>query len=168
MTIQDWGAVGELIGSAGVLVSLIYLSVQIRLVRKQTTLDSELHLTDQMSRHIEQMGRDPELARIVELANTNPSQLNEDESRRAMWWQISFLHMCEGLYHRFKNGHVSRDAWAPYERGLAGLFETDFLPKWWATSQKLLYTDSFQKYIDEELPKVASKWKYDSADTSTD
>ena len=60
MSIQDWGAVGELIGSLAVLISLVYLAVQVRHVRKQARLDSELHLTDQMAKHTEQMGRDPE------------------------------------------------------------------------------------------------------------
>jgi len=164
MTIQDWGAIGEILGSAGVLLSLIYLALQIRIFRKQARLDSELHLTDQMARHTEQMGRDPELARIVELCNTDPSMLNEDEARRALWWQVSFLHMCEGLYHRHRNGLVSDDAWIPYERGLAGLVETEFLSGWWSTNQKMLFTDSFQNYIDEELPRVKNKWSYPNAD----
>lgn len=159
MTIQDWGAIGELIGSIAVLVSLIYLSIQIRHMRRQARFDSELHLTDQMARHTEQMGRDPELARIVELANTNPSELSEDERRRAVWWQMSFLHMCEGLYRRYENGQVSQGAWAPYERGLAGIFDSEFTPKWWIT-QKVLFTDSFQNYIDTELPLVSSRWKH--------
>ncbi len=30
MTIQDWGAIGELVGGAAVLVALVYLALQIR------------------------------------------------------------------------------------------------------------------------------------------
>ena len=168
MTIQDWGAIGELIGSFGVLVSLIYLGVQVRQVRQQTRFDSELHLTDQMAKHTEQMARDPDLARLVELANNNPTQLNEDERRRVMWWQVSFLHMCEGLYHRYENNQISRDSWEPYERGLAGLFSTEFLPEWWSTDQNLLYTDSFRSYIDQELPNVKRRWNYPSLASKND
>jgi len=160
MSIQDWAAVGELIGSLAVLISLVYLAVQVRHVRKQARLDSELHLTDQMAKHTEQMGRDTDLARIVELANNSPEELTEDERRRAMWWQTSFLHMCEGLYNRHKDGQLSNEAWEPYERGLAGLFNTEFLQSWWATDQKLLYTKSFQEYVDKELPKVKHRWNH--------
>ena len=168
MTIQDWGAIGELIGSFGVLLSLIYLGLQVRQVRRQARFDSELHLTDQMAKHTEQMGRDPDLARLVELANTNPAQLNGDERRRAMWWQVSFFHMCEGLYHRYQNGQISRDSWEPYERGLAGLIDTEFFLEWWATDHNLLYTDSFRNYIDHELPNVKLRWNYPESDLNRD
>ena len=31
---------------------------------------------------------------------------------------------------------------------------------WWATDQKLLYTKSFQDYVDKELPKVKHRWNH--------
>jgi len=30
MTIQDWGAIGELVGGVAVIVTLIYLALQVR------------------------------------------------------------------------------------------------------------------------------------------
>ena len=37
MTIQDWGAIGELVSAVAILVTLIYLAVQIRYARISTT-----------------------------------------------------------------------------------------------------------------------------------
>ncbi len=36
MTIQDWGAIGELIGGVAVIATLVYLSMQIRQNTKST------------------------------------------------------------------------------------------------------------------------------------
>jgi hypothetical protein len=163
MSIQDWGAIGELLGSVAVLVSLVYLASQVRQTREQAQLDSELHLTDQMALHTEKMALDPELARIVELANNSPTELTEDERRRAMWWQVSYLHMNEGMFRRFEKGLLSPEAWEPYERGLAGLFATEFLPQWWATDMSRLYTDSFRSYVDKNLSRVQGRWSHTRA-----
>ena len=157
------GAIGEVLGSVAVLISLIYLAFQVRQTRDQTRLDSELHLTDQMALHTEKMALDPELARIIEIANTNPSELTEDERRRAMWWQVSYLHMNEGPFRRYEKGLLSAEAWEPYERGLAGMFATEFLPQWWATDMSRLYTESFRAYIDQQLPRVQARWSHTRA-----
>jgi len=163
MSIQDWGAIGELLGSLAVLVSLVYLASQVRQSREQARLDSELHLTDQMSRHIGTMALVPDLARIIEMANNNPSDLAEDERRRAIWWQVSYLHMNEGMFRRYEQGLLAREVWEPYERGLAGLFATEFLPQWWATDHSRLFTKSFRTYVAQILPEVEDRWSHVSA-----
>jgi hypothetical protein len=163
MSIQDWGAIGELLGSVVVFVSLVYLAYQVRETRIQARLDSELHLTDQMARHTEKMALDSGLARIIELANNNASELTEDERRRAMWWQVSYLHMMEGLFRRYEKGLLSPEAWEPHERGLAGMFRSEFLPQWWATEMSRLYTESFRTYIDQKLPGVEVQWSHTPA-----
>ena len=36
MTLQDWGALGELIGGIAIIISLIYVGVQLNLSNKAT------------------------------------------------------------------------------------------------------------------------------------
>ena len=43
------GAVGEIVGAFAVVVSLIYLALQIRQTREHAKLETELHLSDQSS-----------------------------------------------------------------------------------------------------------------------
>ena len=71
MSIQDWGAAGGLLGSLAVLITLIYLSLQVRQAREFAVRESESHLADQMADHIYHYVEIPDLGRIVELANTD-------------------------------------------------------------------------------------------------
>ena len=41
MTIQEWGAIGELIGAVAVVASLVYLAVQIRQNTRQLSLSMQ-------------------------------------------------------------------------------------------------------------------------------
>lgn len=57
MTIQDWGALGEMIGGAAIIVSLIYVGVQLKQGNRETkaatlqaTLDSEMFLQAEVLR----------------------------------------------------------------------------------------------------------------------
>lgn len=57
MTIQDLGAIGEFIGSIGVILTLIYLAVQIRQNTAAMEESQRLSKVDAMFRRNDQMER---------------------------------------------------------------------------------------------------------------
>ena len=61
MTIQDWGAIGEIIGAAAVVASLIYLAVQIRQNTRRMTLTLESAKLAAFERNVESGNRTREL-----------------------------------------------------------------------------------------------------------
>ena len=68
MTIQDWGAIGEIIGALAVVASLIYLAMQIRQNTRQIALSLESIKLAAFERNVESGNRareflisDPEL-----------------------------------------------------------------------------------------------------------
>lgn len=71
MTIQDWGAIGEIVGAIAVVVSLIYLAIQIRQNTHQIALGMESSKLAAFERNIESGNRareilisDPELVAL--------------------------------------------------------------------------------------------------------
>ena len=69
MSIQDWGAIGEIIGALAVVASLIYLAVQIRQNTRQISLSLESTKLAAFERNVESGNRtreilitDPDLA----------------------------------------------------------------------------------------------------------
>ena len=53
MSIQDWGAIGEIVGALAVVASLIYLAVQIRQSTRQISLSLESAKLEAFERTIE-------------------------------------------------------------------------------------------------------------------
>ena len=53
MSIQDWGAIGEIIGALAVVASLIYLAVQIRQNTRQISLSLEAAKLDAFERTVQ-------------------------------------------------------------------------------------------------------------------
>lgn len=71
MSIQDWGAIGEIIGAIAVVASLIYLAVQIRQNTRQISLNLESTKLAAFERNVESGNRtreiliaDPDLAEL--------------------------------------------------------------------------------------------------------
>ncbi|MGD8359498.1 MAG: hypothetical protein PVJ33_18005 [Lysobacterales bacterium] len=61
MTIQDWGALGDLIGAVAVVASLIYLAIQIRQNTQQIERSVEAAKREALERNIESSNRIREL-----------------------------------------------------------------------------------------------------------
>ena len=86
MTIQDWGAIGEIVGAIAVVVSLIYLAIQIRQNTHQIALSMESTKLAAFERNIESGNRareilisDPELVAlflkgIADFRSLNPTE----------------------------------------------------------------------------------------------
>jgi len=64
MTISDLGNIGEIIGAIGVIVSLIYLAVQIRGARSVAQTRNVREIFDGARRANLAIARDPDLARV--------------------------------------------------------------------------------------------------------
>jgi hypothetical protein len=61
MTIQDWGALGEIVGAVAVVASLVYLAVQIRQNTQQISHNIEASRIASLERNIESANRMREL-----------------------------------------------------------------------------------------------------------
>ena len=65
MSIQDWGAVGEIVGAIAVIITLIYLATQIRQNTRQMRSDGHVRVTNSYNEIIGQLLADDHLFKII-------------------------------------------------------------------------------------------------------
>jgi len=89
MTIQEWGAIGEIIGGVAVVASLVYLAMQIRQNTRQLALSIEATRLAAFERNVEAGNqiRDlfikyPDVAELYARGVRNFRQLNDSERLR--------------------------------------------------------------------------------------
>jgi hypothetical protein len=124
MNLQDWGAIGEVVGALGVIVTLIYLAKQIRqnthameearrLALAQTyqmrsdALQAMLvHAAD--SEHI-----GPIIIRLTELGYPEDVKaldaLSDAERRRFRMWQIAQQTHWDNMFYQYQQGYLDRE-----------------------------------------------------------
>ena len=111
MTIQDWGAVGEIVGAIAVLLTLIYLALQIR----QNTISQRAHTHWMM---VESMRDDnrivlerPELELALRKARLAPDDADLDDTERGLiyFYTMLLLLRFQGELYQNKLGLLAED-----------------------------------------------------------
>ncbi len=103
MSLQDWGAIGELIGGVAIIVSLLYVGVQIKLGNRETkaatlqaTLDSEMFLQAETMRY----------AGTFEKVVTGVHLADGEETRRGILLYNMMMTLYQNRYYQFKSGYL--------------------------------------------------------------
>ena len=103
MTIQDWGAVGELISGVAVLITLVYLAFQIRqntsALRAQTRAEVSQHAVDHL---LTPVNRET-LGEII-LKSNSDVELSGWESQQLHHYYVSLLRRWENFHYQYRMG----------------------------------------------------------------
>jgi len=113
MTIQDWGAIGEIIGAVAVVVTLIYLSLQLRQYNKGLR-SSTFHTTMQEFNQINVSQLDPSLAGLLDKGLLDPDSLSALEKYQFSWIMRVYVNIWENMYRQYLEGACPESYWLPY------------------------------------------------------
>ena len=120
MSIQDWGAIGEIIGALAVVASLIYLAVQIRQNTRQISLSLESTKLAAFERNVESGNRtreilitDPDLADLFLRGVSGFADLRSTEKFRCDM-------LFRNLFSSLQGGYVRQLTIGGDPKGFAG------------------------------------------------
>lgn len=94
------GAIGEILGAAAVVASLVYLASQIRISNRLSRIESRERADDAFARFNSLLVTDPELMNTWQLGLSNPSKLSEVDRARCVHLFAQLLHMLRVQYMR--------------------------------------------------------------------
>ena len=119
MTMQDWGAVAEVVGAIGVIVTLVYLAAQIRQNTRQMRSEGHQAIADAYSVTLGQLLADGSLFRTIvrgcqdwgSITAFQQSQCHIFFHQHLMHFRTAFqLHdkgaIDDDVYRSIENGHV--------------------------------------------------------------
>ena len=150
MTLQDLGNIGEFVGAIAVVVSLVYLAVQIRQNTRSVRASTYQDIVHMLQEIDLLLASDPELNRIWIVGRHDPTQLNDDQQRRFNTLLLAFYRNLENAYFQGQNKLIDEriyDAWVGYSLRLSS--KPGFL-QWWQSHRGLL-SEEFQQYVEREL-----------------
>jgi len=103
MSLQDWGAIGELIGGLAIIVSLIYVAIQIRQSTNATRVATSQTFTDQYMRAISPL-YEPGFSDAYRRGLSGLHTLQESDRVMFMAFVATLLRMFESFYVQEKDG----------------------------------------------------------------
>jgi hypothetical protein len=127
MTISDLGSIGELVSGIGVIVTLIYLAIQVRqntqAMRESQRLarvDAMTTRNDVIERSSTQAAINPEILEIrLRALNGGVAVLSELEIARLRHWEIARAMRLEGQYFQWENGLLDDDYYDQFRRAVS-------------------------------------------------
>ena len=124
LTLSEWVAVGELVGTVCVLVSLLFVIYSINQNTAALQGSTENLLFERHTDLVNHFMEDPSLAAIlVKMRGENP-QLDEIEAVRWEKYQLHLLDIWALAFNRFQRGLLAEDEWQAWDRYFTETFRT--------------------------------------------
>ena len=148
------GAIAEMIGGIAVLITLVYLAVQVRhanRIQRQTLLSNQ---TAHWVANCQTIGAHPELNRAWHKA-LRGADLTQEER-----WQWSILLYgvildFEEMYFLHKEGYEYEFRWQSIQRALRNYLNTPAGGRWWGAVKHLYFDPEVVDYIDSSVTSQA-------------
>ena len=159
MTLEDLGNIGEFIAAVGVVVSLVYLAIQVRQntahlgqntrsVRTSAMLEARAASTELPK----MVAQDSEVARICTLGFSSPADLSSEERIRfhaiLAWW----FNNQESIFFLHESDAIDAIQYAPWERDLRQTLGLPGIAEWCRHSSS--FSDTFAATVNGMLAEI--------------
>ena len=154
MTLQNWAAIGEIVGSAAVVITLVYLAVQIRdsnretrAVTLQSAINNELDMTSVL---VQNAGTWEKVIRGLPLEEG-------EETRKGILLYNLLMTETEGRFHQYEAGYLDGAAWEHRVPAILMTVKNPMHKIWRASPGANAHSASFLKMLDEMAAKAENE-----------
>ena len=162
MTLQDWGSIGELIGGIAIIVSLLYVGLQIRQSTKATQAATNQAFSSLYSHQILQITRE-DMRDVFRLGLGGLQNLNAGEQAAFMALIASITRMWETFYFEKRNGRFEAEMYDSWLVQLIDLHGNPGVREYWSI-RKHHFSSDFVAYLDGKIGEIAPKDLFPNTD----
>ena len=157
MTLQDWGAIGELIGGFAVVASLVYVGLQMKAGNLASRVESKLRLTGMQADFGDLLISNPNLNEIVIAARRGIEPLSKEDylrftnlAQKASWF-------ISAGYFIYRNKAISEEDWHEIEM-IAGYWASSKgYQEWWVRQGGASFAGEFKQYMENKIASVGTE-----------
>jgi hypothetical protein len=155
MTLEEASLVAQVVSAVAILVSLIFLAVQIRgntqALRSQSYFNGLAH----GQRPFELIIQDPALARVVSTGYATPEALRSEERERFNLHTFMLFNAWEYFYYQDRDRSIPRQLFSGTDAHMRRLIETKpGVESFWVEYEHA-YDDPFRAYVSQLVATAA-------------
>jgi hypothetical protein len=156
------GAVGEVLGAAGVIISLLYLAVQIRGDARAKRASAVHEQSGAYRDFLQTLANDGELADIY-LRGVRDFDSVKDADLIRFSSALGFLfRVFDEAFFQWKEGHLDPHVWLGFESPIADMVAYPGVRDWWA-GRSHWYSIPFQEFIQSKIVAAEAPALYGEA-----
>lgn len=146
MSWEAAGAIGEIIGAAAVVVSLIYLATQIRTQNREARAASVHQVLHEYSEAISRL-HEPEMAEIWVRAHEDFASLSPSQRLRFVIYLTVGVRSFEDAYFQWREDRLADDIWRSLLVPLCDLKSTEAFARFWEL-RRHQFRPEFADYLE--------------------
>lgn len=140
MTLQDLGSIGEFLGSLGVIISLIYLAIQIRQNTRSVRAATHQAFVEVNSSFAALLLNNDSMARVYRIGIDDYSKLNEDEQVQFDMLMVTYFRNMQSLFHQHNTGMLEDQVWEGSVRNMLWYIRQPGVLEWWKSRRRMFST----------------------------
>ncbi len=146
MSLSDLGNLGEFVSGLAVVISLLYLAVQIR----QNTRSLRAGAHQSITSHIAELNRtiveNAEVARLMEVGLRDLMALSPEDRRRFNAYNSARFRHYDNLYYQYRAGTLEESQWSGLRNLLRFHLSQPGIVRWWEEA-RAFYSPDFVAYV---------------------
>ena len=157
MDLQSLANIGEVIGAIVVVLSLIYLAIQVRQNTKAQRTENYARALDRVAAIQSTLSQDGEISLIFSTGVINALKLAPQQRVRFTWALYEVFGAFEFMFHASKTASIDEEVWSRWSDAIAWWLTFPGVQAWW-NARPLPFTVSFTSFVEallEDNPTAA-------------
>ena len=154
---MNWEAIGsvaEVAGAIAVVVSLIYVAIQVRSTTEQNRAAMEQAIADRLNEAL-MVAASSDLGPIVHRGMAKFSDLDDGEKSRFTFYMAGWFRQFEQAHRQYLRGFMAAEVWHGYEAYLKMTLESGAVAKYW-DARKDTYNQNFRQLVQNMMSDSSS------------
>ena len=148
------GSLGEAIGAAGVMASLIYLALQVRASNRASAVQAKFASTHMQADFLDYLIQNPDLNDLFNKGRQGIESLSAEEYYRFSNMALhAFSFLSAAHFQRCKGVHFEDD-WKEIHAITSFLLRGPGFRDWWRKVGQYMFGNDFVSYIESEIQKA--------------
>ena len=160
--LETLGNLGDFLGGVGVLISLLYLAIQVRENTTSARSDSYQAVVTYAADWSREMSLNAEIAWILNEGANDLDSLDPVERARFNYAMSSFFRNMENVHSKYLSGAIDEVVWSGWAMRIQSLLYPPGAMKWWRLNESA-FSPRFRTFVDEPFdytnpPETLGSW----------
>ena len=147
MNLQSLAYIGEIIGTVVVILSLVYLAVQVRQNTEAQRTENYAHALERLAVFQSMLSQDSEISFLFTKGLTDYSNLSSQEKLRFNWAMYEAFGAFEFMFHAARKKSIDQEIWLRWSEAIAWYLTFPGAHKWWVV-RPLPFSESFSLFVE--------------------
>ncbi|MDH4071525.1 MAG: hypothetical protein OEV41_00305 [Gammaproteobacteria bacterium] len=145
------GAVAELLGAAGVIVSLLYLARQMRVANRAAAVHAKLESSKLMTNYLDDLIESPDIAALFLQGVADRDSLERSDYIRFSNMALKAFYYFSAGFFQLRTGALDANEFAEQQAIIDYWLAGDGTRRWWQKTGRHMFGPGFVQYIDARI-----------------